>query len=76
MLFSLPPLPQNVRWGDRRIRKLACYLEKPNSTGCPEYVQLGVYTRVDMERTFRKFIEAIHFSLLRPQSLGATVVYI
>ena len=36
----------------------------------------GVYTRVDVERTFRKFIEAIHFSLLRPQSLGATVVYI
>ena len=58
-------------WPDARV-----YLEKPNSKGCPEYVQLGVYTRVDMERTFRKFIEAIHFSLLRPQSLGATVVYI
>ena len=36
----------------------------------------GVYTRVDVERTFRKFIEAIHFSLLRPQSFGVTVVYI
>ena len=36
----------------------------------------GVYTRVDMERTFRKFIEAIHFSLLRPQSFGVTIVYI
>ena len=44
LLFSLPPLPQNVRWGDRRIRKLAWWvLASSSGTGSKMWPDARVY---------------------------------
>ena len=46
---------QQLRDRAKNVARCQGLFRKPNSTGCPEYVQLGVYTRVDMERTFVSF---------------------